>query len=74
MAHPSKLNPISLSCFDDKRFIHENGITEVTLTDIIKYKLKPTCETNLETNLEPTLKPTWYDSILEPTWKVQLGN
>ena len=22
-----ELNKISLSCFDDKRFIHENGIT-----------------------------------------------
>ena len=33
-----ELNKLSLSCFDDKRFIHLDSITSSTLLDVTKYK------------------------------------
>ena len=35
-----ELNKVSLSCFDDKRFIHENGITKYAYGH---YKIMPNC-------------------------------
>ena len=31
-----EFNKISLSCFDDKRYIHEDGIRSYALTAIVK--------------------------------------
>ena len=33
-----ELNKLSLSCFDDKRYIHLDSITSSTLLDVTKYK------------------------------------
>ena len=52
-----ELNKVSLSCFDDKRYIHDNGVTSYAYGH---YKINTPKQSERDASVKHTLGCLWY--------------